>query len=406
MTNQFAEARGEFTALSRKDGFANFAEATAAPASYEMPAEYVDGYHLNSNYDPTTYLNADDVMPTQGAANGMILADLRGADYDDPKWEKLLDQMSVEDMAHMISLAGYQTPAVESIGKVWTVDCDGPAAINNNFTGAGSVGFPIEVVIASTWNQELAEEYGDCMGKMCKEMNVHGWYAPAINMHRTPFIGRNYEYFSEDSVLAGRICANAVKGAENQGVYSFIKHFALYDFNGKMVCVWASEQAIREIYLKPFEIAVKEGGADAVMVSWSFLGNKWTGECSNLMNSVLRDEWGFRGMAVTDFFRNNGHGFMNADIAIANGVDAMLSTYAGGPNNVTDPTHPSAVLQMRQASKNILYTVVNSWAYDSDDIQTGPLPWEKAAYAIDAVLALILAAGAVMIYKKSRKIED
>lgn len=406
VTNQFEDAYGDVTYLSRKDGFANFAEASAKPHSYDMPETYVNGYHLNANYDPKAYLNDNDVMPVTGAKNGMQLLELRGADYDDPRWETLLDQMTVEEMSHMIALAGYQTPAAESVGKVWTVDCDGPAAINQNFTGAGSVGFPVEVVLASTWNKELIEEYGTCMGKMCREMNVHGWYAPGMNMHRTPFCGRNYEYYSEDSILAGNMGAAAVKGAKSQGVYAFIKHYALYDFNGKMVCVWSNEQAIREIYLKPFEISVKDGGASAIMVSWSFLGNKWTGECSNLMKTVLRDEWGFRGMAVTDFFRNNGHGFMNADAALGNGVDAMLSTYAGGPNNVTDPTHPSAVLQMRQASKNILYTTVNSWAYDTDTIHMGALPWQKAAYVIDAAAAVLLAAAAIWIVKKSRNMEQ
>src|SRR5690625_3905610 len=110
-------------------------------------------------------------------------------------------------------------------------------------------------MIGSTWNQDLAVKYGEKMGEMAREMNITGWYAPAMNTHRTPFGGRNFEYFSEDGVLAGKIAANAVKGAENYGVYSFIKHFALFDSNGKMVSTWSNEQAIREIYLKPFEIS-------------------------------------------------------------------------------------------------------------------------------------------------------
>ena len=123
----------------------------------------------------------------------------------------------------------------------------------------------------------------------------------------------------------------------------------MYEMNAKMVCVWSNEQAMREIYLKPFEICVKDGDAHAVMVSWSFIGIKWSGENSSLLNTVLRDEWGFEGFTLTDFFRNNGHGFMNADAALANGVDAMLSTYAGGPNVVQDPEAASSVKYMRQA---------------------------------------------------------
>ena len=407
-TNVFEDAKGDITYLSRADHFANYEEATAAPASAELGEPYVSEYHLNSNFDKTTYLNDEDVMPTTGADNGLTLADMRDADYDDPRWEKLLDQLTVDEMANMIAMAGYQTAAMDSVGKVATLDFDGPAAINNNFTGVGSIGFPIEVVVASTWNKELAQAWGECMGKISQEMGAEGWYAPGMNTHRTAFGARNYEYFSEDGVLAGNMGANAVEGARKYGVYSYIKHFALYEGNAKMVSVWSNEQAIREIYLKPFEISVKQGGANAVMVSWSFLGDKWTGESSNLMNTVLRDEWGFRGMALTDFFRNNGHGFMNADAALANGVDAMLSTFNGEENNVANPEHPTSVLQMRNACKNVMYTVVSSWAYDGEHEETGMENWKKAGIGIDIVIALFMAGMEVLVirgYKKRKNAE-
>ena len=407
-TNVFEDAKGDITYLSRADHFANYEEATAAPASAELGEPYVSEYHLNSNFDKTTYLNDEDVMPTTGADNGLTLADMRDADYDDPRWEKLLDQLTVDEMANMIAMAGYQTAAMDSVGKVATLDFDGPAAINNNFTGVGSIGFPIEVVVASTWNKELAQAWGECMGKISQEMGAEGWYAPGMNTHRTAFGARNYEYFSEDGVLAGNMGAKAVEGARKYGVYSYIKHFALYEGNAKMVSVWSNEQAIREIYLKPFEISVKQGGANAVMVSWSFLGDKWTGESSNLMNTVLRDEWGFRGMALTDFFRNNGHGFMNADAALANGVDAMLSTFNGEENNVANPEHPTSVLQMRNACKNVMYTVVSSWAYDGEHEETGMENWKKAGIGIDIVIALFMAGMEVLIirgYKKRKNAE-
>ena len=407
-TNVFEDAKGDVTYLSRADHFANYEEATAAPASAELGEPYVSEYHLNSNFDKTTYLNDEDVMPTTGADNGLTLADMRDADYDDPRWEKLLDQLTVDEMANMIAMAGYQTAAMDSVGKVATLDFDGPAAINNNFTGVGSIGFPIEVVVASTWNKELAQAWGECMGKISQEMGAEGWYAPGMNTHRTAFGARNYEYFSEDGVLAGNMGAKAVEGARKYGVYSYIKHFALYEGNAKMVSVWSNEQAIREIYLKPFEISVKQGGANAVMVSWSFLGDKWTGESSNLMNTVLRDEWGFRGMALTDFFRNNGHGFMNADAALANGVDVMLSTFNGEENNVANPEHPTSVLQMRNACKNVMYTVVSSWAYDGEHEETGMENWKKAGIGIDTVIALFMAGMEVLVirgYKKRKNAE-
>ena len=407
-TNVFEDAKGDVTYLSRADHFANYEEATAAPASAELGEPYVSEYHLNSNFDKTTYLNDEDVMPTTGADNGLTLADMRDADYDDPRWEKLLDQLTVDEMANMIAMAGYQTAAMDSVGKVATLDFDGPAAINNNFTGVGSIGFPIEVVIASTWNKELAQTWGECMGKISQEMGAEGWYAPGMNTHRTAFGARNYEYFSEDGILSGNMGAKAVEGARKYGVYSYIKHFAMYEGNAKMVSVWSNEQAIREIYLKPFEISVKQGGANAVMVSWSFLGDKWTGECSNLMNTVLRDEWGFRGMALTDFFRNNGHGFMNADAALANGVDVMLSTFNGEENNVANPEHPTSVLQMRNACKNVMYTVVSSWAYDGEHEETGMENWKKAGIGIDTVIALFMAGMEVLVirgYKKRKNAE-
>ena len=390
--NQFGDAAGDITYLSRADHFANYTAATAAPADTNMAEKYVEGYHLNANYDYTTDMNPEDEMPTTGAKNGIRLAELRGADYDDPRWDSLLDELTVDEMVEMTAMCGYQTPAAESVGKVATGDFDGPAAINNNFMGAGSIGFPVEVVIASTWNKDLVEEYGEAMGKMSREMNGEGWYAPGMNTHRTPFGARNYEYYSEDGVLAGYMGANAVSGAMKQGVYSYIKHFVLYDGNAKMVCVWSNEQAIREIYLKPFEISIKKGGANALMVSWSFIGNKWAGDCDYLFEDVLRGEWGFRGMVISDFFRNNGHGFMSADMALTSGMDAMLSTYDAGPNKPTDVSNPTIVKAMRRACKNIMYTVVNSGAYENGDVTVETMGWQKALMAGDAVIVIVLAA--------------
>ena len=401
--NQFGDAAGDITYLSRADHFANYTAATAAPADTNMAEKYVEGYHLNADYDYTTDMNPEDEMPTTGAKNGIHLAELRGADYDDPRWDSLLDELTVDEMVEMTAMCGYQTPAAGSVGKVATGDFDGPAAINNNFTGAGSIGFPVEVVIASTWNKDLVEEYGEAMGKMSREMNGEGWYAPGMNTHRTPFGARNYEYYSEDGVLAGYMGANAVSGAMKQGVYSYIKHFVLYDGNAKMVCVWSNEQAIREIYLKPFELSVKKGGANALMVSWSFIGNKWAGDCDYLFEDVLRGEWGFRGMVISDFFRNNGHGFMSADMALTSGMDAMLSTYDAGPNKPTDVSNPTIVKAMRRACKNIMYTVVNSWAYENGDVTVETMGWQKALMAGDAVIVIVLAAVELTYVRNSWK---
>lgn len=301
----------------------------------------------------------------------------------------------------------YETAAAEGL-----IDCDGPASINNNFTGKGSIGFPAAVMIAATWNVDLANDFGERIGKMADEMademGVSGWYAPAMNTHRSAFAGRNFEYYSEDGVLGGNMAANAILGAQEHGVYAYMKHFALNDQETNrcgMLCTWANEQSIREIYLKPFEIAVKDGGCQAVMSSFNYIGTTWAGACDELLNNVLRDEWGFQGFVLTDYF--GVYGYMDSDQAIRGGTDCMLVAYDTETNHVTDTTSATSVLAMRQACKNILYTTVNSRAYDPANLSGGGLQgWQIAAIAIDVVVGVILVAGAVMIIKKSKKMED
>ncbi len=403
-SNQFGYAEGEVTYLSRANGFANYEEATAAPENYSMSDDVKAVFINNAVYDPEKYNDAADEMPTTGAKNGMTLAELRGADYDDERWETLLDQLTISDMDNMIALGGYQTLGASSVGKVSTVDCDGPASINNNFTGVGSVGFPSAVMIASTWNTDLALEFGESIGKMADEMNVSGWYAPAMNTHRSAFAGRNFEYYSEDGVLAGRIAANAVIGAEKYGVYAYIKHFALNDQETNrnvMLCTWANEQSIREIYLRPFEIAVKDGGAKAVMSSFNYIGAEWAGASSALCNTVLRDEWGFRGFVLTDYF--GVYGYMNSDQAIRGGTDCMLVAYDTETNHVKDSTSATGVKAMRQACKNIMYTVVNSRAYAAENLDTGLPTWQIMAIGIDVVLGIAIIGLEVLTVKSYRK---
>lgn len=399
-TNQFQFAEGDVTYLSRADGFANFAEATAAPTNFEMADDVKATYFNETNYDPTAYNNDSDVMPTTEAKNGVVLADLRGVDYDDPAWDKLLDEMSVSDMNTLIELGGYETSAVESIGKVMTYDCDGPASINNNFTGQGSIGFPAAVMIACTWNKDLALSFGQSIGRMANDMDVSGWYAPATNTHRSAFAGRNFEYYSEDGVLAGWMCANAVNGAREWGVYSYVKHFATNDQETNrtgFLCTWLNEQSMREIYLKSFEITFKYANPGATMVAFNNIGTVPAEACTELLNNVLRGEWGFRGFAETDYF--GGYGYQDSDRMIRNGCDLMLATYSTPQSTVTDQTSATSVIAMRQASKNILYTVVNSRAYDSE-ISTGLPTWVKILYCVDAVLILLIACLEFLAIKK------
>ena len=403
-TNQFDFAEGDVTYLSRADGFANYAEATKAPESLSASKEVQSLFMNNSNYNPEDYNNDDDEMPTTGASNGMTLADLRGASYDDEKWDSLLDQMTISDMDTLIALGGYQTSAASSVGKVMTVDCDGPASINNNFTGTGSIGFPSAVMIASTWNKDLAKAFGESIGKMADEMEVSGWYAPAMNTHRSAFAGRNFEYYSEDGVLAGYMSAAAIQGAEEYGVYAYIKHFALNDQETNrcnMLMTWANEQSIREIYLKPFEMAVKEGGAKAVMSAFNYIGTEPAGACSALLNTVLREEWGFRGFVETDYF--GVYGYQDSDREIRNGNDLMLVAYDTETNHVTDQKSATSVKAMRQACKNIMYTVVNSRAYDPDNLKTGLMAWQIVAIIIDVILGALIVLLEVVTIKKFQK---
>ncbi len=402
--NEFAYAEGDVTYLSRADGFANYADATAAPASMSMSDEAKATFLNNSNYNPEDYNNDSDEMPTTGAKNGIKLADLRGVDYDDAQWDSLLDELTISDMDTMIAIGGYQTSAASSVGKIMTVDCDGPASINNNFTGIGSVGFPSAVMIASTWNKNLALKFGESIGKMADEMEVSGWYAPAMNTHRSAFAGRNFEYYSEDGVLSGYMATNAILGAEEYGVYAYMKHFALNDQETnrtKMLCTWANEQSIREIYLKPFEMSVKEGGAKAVMSSFNYIGTQWAGGTSALCNTVLRDEWGFRGFVLTDYF--GVYGYMDSDMGIRGGTDCMLVAYDTETNHVTDTTSATGVLAMRQACKNIMYTVVNSRAYDPENLTEGLMNWQIMAIVIDVIFAALIIFLEVLAIKGFKK---
>lgn len=399
--NKFDFAEGNVTYLSRADGFANYAEATAAPADFELPAQAKATFYNNSNWNPEDFNNADDVAPTTGAKNGLKLVDMVGVAYDDPKWDSFLDQLTITDMDTLIALGGYQSAEVASIGKVQAVDCDGPASINNNFTKQGSIGFPSAVMIAATWNTDLAHDFGTSIGKMADDMNVSGWYAPAMNIHRSAFAGRNFEYYSEDGVLSGAMAANAIMGSQEQGVYAFMKHFALNDQETNrtsMLCTWSTEQAIREIYLKPFEKCIKDADCHAVMSAFNYIGTTYAGSCPELLIDVLRGEWGFVGMVLTDYY--GVYGYQDADRLIRNGGDFCLVNYDTETNHLTDTTSATALVSARQACKNILYTVANSRAYYEENLNPGMPGWEKLMIGVDVVLFAGLAAVELLVVKK------
>lgn len=388
-TNQFDNAEGDnVTYLSRAGHFANFAKATAAPTNFAMSDKIKSEFTNNGNYKPTDHDKASDKMPTTGAKNNLRLAALRGKSYDDPTWNKLLDELTFKDMDNLIANGGYGTAAIASIGKAQVTDADGPASLNNNFTKVGSIGFPASMAFACTFNKDLAKRFGEMIGEMGHDMHVAGWYAPAMNVHRNVFGGRNFEYFSEDPLVAGTMASNQIAGARSQGVYAFIKHFAMNEQETNrtnMLCTWANEQSIREVFLKPFEMSVKTGGAQAAMSSFNYIGPTYAGANPALLNGMLRNEWGFKGFVVTDYF--SGYGFQNADQIIRNGGDTMLAT-TKVTNHITDKSATS-VIAMRQASKNILYSVVNGWEYEHGEPKAATPIWKTAMYVVWVVAAVL-----------------
>ena len=337
-------------------------------------------------------------------------------DYEDERWDTLLDQLTVGQMAQLIGTGNFNTMEIEGISKPRTIDPDGPSGFTN-FMGDPSVYgtcfYATECVVGATWNVQLAYEMGKMVGNESIWGNqagggipYSGWYAPAVNIHRSPFSGRNWEYYSEDGFLSGMMGASVIKGAREKGVYTYVKHFVLNDqetnrdANGLLT--WANEQAMRELYFKPFELAVKEGETKAMMSSFNRIGTVWAGGSYALLTEVLREEWGFRGMVVTDY---NLYEHMPADQMIRAGGDLNL-TQSKMPST-TDLT-ATQVSCIRNATKNILYTVAGSNAmngYGAGVVYRYEIsPWMLILFCADAGIAVALAAwGAAVIVLAVKK---
>ena len=394
--NKLEFAEGNVTYLSRENGFANFAEAVKAPENFELDGE-VQG---NGTWNPEEYNNSEDEMPETGARNGLELYDLRGADYDDPRWEELLDQMTVDEMVELIAYGGHQTAEIRSVRKIRTLDTDGPAGLNSPTIGAFGTGYCSEILIAQTWNEDLAAKAGEGISKEFNDFNITGWYAPSMNLHRSAFGGRNFEYYSEDSLLSSKMALAEVEAAVEQGIYPYIKHFVMNEQEtnrNALLCTWFNEQSARELYLKPFEYCVKNtpSGKLALMSSYNYLGTEWAGGSTVLLKDILRGEWGFEGMVISDYFGN--YGYMDADRAVRGGTDLMLAT-AGNDAIMTDLSATS-VIAMREAAKNIFYVVVNSTAYE--DYTPGQIPlWMQIMYVVDGILAVLLVLAEIFLVRK------
>ena len=364
-------------------------------------------------YDAAAAANASDPMPVTGANNGVQLIDLRGKDIDDELWEDLLDNLTVADMLAVLNDGAYNTAAIDTIGKPATSDPDGPQGFTSLFGTTGNCAYCSEFLMAQTWNKQLMYELGEMIGEEALASGYNGWYAPAMNTHRSPFAGRNFEYYSEDGTLAGELAAQVVSGAASKGCYAYIKHFAMNDqetHRTDHLLTWADEQTIREIYLKPFEKVVKQAttqmkmlddegksvtvtmpGCTAVMSSFNFIGTEWAGGKKALMTDILRTEWGFKGFAITDF---NLYDYMNKNQGVYAGTDHML-TYSAWSGDFPDSSSAAAVQGMRNAMHHILYTVANSNALNGvapgSKFVYHPATWQYGLWGVSAVIVLLCA---------------
>lgn len=358
-------------------------------------------------------------MPTMDPdSSDITIRDLRGVDYNDPKWEQLLDRLTFTQMKDLANNGAFQTIAIESIDKNLTNDSDGPIGFVNFMPGKsssykGNTTFACEIVIGSTWNKDLAYKMGKIVGETGLWGDVSGnglpysgWYAPAVNLHRSPFSGRNFEYYSEDPILSGKLAVNVINGTAQKGVYTDLKHFALNDqeTNRAGVATFCTEQALRELYLKPFELAVKGSdnpaevasatadgitefvGSMGIMSSFNRIGSRWTGGDYRLLTEILRNEWGFEGLVICDYKTDDS--FMNSKQMIYAGNDLILVSLNNLMWTNPDPTSAEDVTALRQAAHNILYAVANSNSLNVKVVGYSTEWWVIAIYALDVVAAL------------------
>jgi len=354
--NQFGFADGGLTYLSRSDWRGTYPDNTGL--SFAAPQAVIDAHREFTNPPKS---NAP--LPVTGADNGIMLVDLMGLPYNDPMWQEFLDQFTVNEMKNLVIDGAYSTNAIPRLGVPASVLLDGPAGLNSFFSAFTAGSYPTAVVVASTWNDELAFRLGEAIGREANAYGVHGWYAPGMNIHRTPQGGRNYEYFSEDPLLSGKMSAAMVRGAQTRNVIVTMKHFILNDqeTNARSgIFVWANEQAIREIYLRPFEITVKEAQVTGAMTSFCHIGYRWSGGSEELLKNVLRDEWGFVGLVTTDAMLR---GYMDINLGIRNGNDLMLAAMPNGQMNYfnrlfrADPV--GMTVGLRECVHNICYSLLN-----------------------------------------------
>lgn len=349
-------------------------------------------------------------MPVTGSGEGISLITMRGKDYDDEAWDALLDCLTPDEIYEMVRLGGWQTAPLDSVSKPMSSDQDGPAGISGELimSSVECMGYPNQVVLASSWNKSLSEEFGKCIGEDGLQVDVQGWYAPGSGTHRSPYGGRNFEYYSEDGYLGGAMCASEVAGCQSKGMYTYLKHMVLNDQEDRRygINTFCTEQALREIYLVPFEMAVKDADCHGIMAAFNGIGGVWCGANEGLLTQVLRNEWGFHGIVVTDYATAN-EGYMYPDMGMHAGTDLWLNTDSDKFANKGYSSSPTVVNDLRRVAHDILYTVVNSSAMNGIDenvkvVKVLPL-WQKWLIAADITIGVLLLLGVVLIIRRCKK---
>ncbi len=397
--------------LSRADFKATYPQRVTSPRNRTADAERVSK-QVSPTEEQLAYAGYTDTNRVT-EKNGLMFEDVIGTkDFDDPIWEKLLANITDKELIDLVQDGYFKTAAIDSIGKVQYVDLDGPLGFNTRVTvGDGAtcmfMAYPSGTMLAQTWNEQLAYEFGLSVGRESKSMDgLRGWYAPGANLHRNPFGGRNGEYYSEDSLLSGYMCAGTVRGAKDMGVYSYVKHFAANDseYNREGLFTFLTEQALRENYLRPFEIMIKEGGGNALMTAMNRLGRVWTGANYGLVTEIARGEWGFNGTIVTDWM-NSDENYMTPYRGIWAGNDIWLTNGLTAPAFDSLRNNKTAAKIAEHVAHDVLWTLVDTFnaevAHDpSVKIDTGSGASYNMSWIWYIVLVeLALAAGvATMAY--------
>ena len=315
-------------------------------------------------------------MPTTGASNGIVLQDLVGVEYDDPKWSLYMDQFTVAQLHDLAMKGSYGSGQnYEDLGVTRVANADGPAGWLYGAPSGTYSTWCSETILASTWNVELSRAKGVAMGNEALwgngSQNIPFWYAPAVNIHRSPFSGRNFEYYSEDGLFAGIMAAAMIDGAQSKGLICYVKHFAVNDQEANRcgLLTWLDEQTMREIYIKPWEVCVKDGGTMGIMSSLNKIGTEWAGGSYGLLTEILRNEWGFNGNVVTDSYSD---AWSQSDMMVRSGGNLALGSTSAKWKETT--TTATGVTALRKAAQGILYSHANSMAMNTASTHTQPRP--------------------------------